>query len=180
MAAPYLPVAALVGATSSLSATRHRFIPDFPGPRPELSKPQPEQSKPKKSFPKSARVLRSSDFRTIYDTGERYTSKHFAAFYLSVDASAPGPRIGFTTPRALGRANVRNLVKRRFREAVRLHLDQLSPQWSVVINPRRSSLTLSFPALELEIQKLFRFLSSRGGSSESQPGPSADSSAYIK
>jgi ribonuclease P protein component len=58
----------------------------------------------------------------------------------------------------LGRANVRNLVKRRFREAVRLHLAELSPKWSVVINPRRSSLEVPFPALEKEIAKLFGHL----------------------
>lgn len=144
-------------ATSSPSATRLRLIPDLP-----------------KSFPKSARVLRSADFRTIYDTGKRYSCAHFAAFYLPRDGAASS-RVGFTTPRALGRAHIRNRVKRRFREAVRLHLAELASPWSVVINPRRSSLAIPFPALELEIQKLFQHLSSR-----SRPGSSPPSSAHIK
>lgn len=67
-----------------------------------------------------------------------------------------GPRIGFTTPRALGGAVVRNRIKRRVREAVRLRLDQLNPQWSIVINPRRKVLDAPFPELEREVERLFR------------------------
>lgn len=167
MAALCSHAAVLAGATNSPSATRRRFISDSPGP-------QPEGLTPRKKFPKSARVLRSSDFRTIYDGGKRFSSPYFSAFYLA-DAPSPGPRIGFTTPRAIGRAIVRNLAKRRFREAVRLHLDELSPTWSVVLNPRRSSLTIPFPTLELEILKLFRYLSSKF-----QHGSSVQPSAYIK
>ena len=49
------------------------------------------------------------------------------------------PHIGFTVPRALGKAVVRNRIRRRVREAVRLYLDRLNPQWSIVINPRRKA-----------------------------------------
>jgi ribonuclease P protein component len=158
MAAQFLLAVALVDVTNLPSATRLSFIPDLQN----------------QSFPKSARILRSSDFRFIYDTGKRYSCAHFAAFYLRQEEIGSA-RVGFTTPRALGRANVRNLVKRRFREAVRLHLAELSPKWSVVINPRRSSLELPFPALEKEIVKLFGHLSRL-----SPPEPLSSSSAYIK
>jgi ribonuclease P protein component len=63
--------------------------------------------------------------------------------------------VGFTTPRALGKAVVRNRIKRRVREAVRYHLNQLSPQWSIVINPRRKALDAPMPELEREIERLF-------------------------
>jgi ribonuclease P protein component len=64
--------------------------------------------------------------------------------------------VGFTVPRAIGGAVVRNRIKRRLREAIRPRLEQLSPQWSIVFNPRRAALQCPFPALELEIEKLFR------------------------
>jgi ribonuclease P protein component len=67
-----------------------------------------------------------------------------------------GPRIGFTVPRAVGKAVVRNRIRRRVREAVRLHLDWLNPQWSIVINPRRKALNAPMPELHQEIQRLFR------------------------
>src|SRR6185295_7884657 len=95
-------------------------------------------------FPKSVRILRSKDFRRVYDHGARYSGPFFAAFYArrleaetnrgESDVRPPGatrpsggPRIGFTVPRALGGAVVRNRIKRRVREAVRLRLDQLNP-----------------------------------------------------
>ena len=50
---------------------------------------------------------------------------------------------------------VRNRIKRRVREAVRLHLDRLSPQWSIVINPRRKALSASTQELQQEVDRLF-------------------------
>jgi ribonuclease P protein component len=58
-------------------------------------------------------------------------------------------------PRALGKAVVRNRIKRRLREAVRFHLDRLSPQWSIVINPRRKALDAPLPELQREVERLF-------------------------
>ncbi len=98
--------------------------------------------------------MRSADFRRVYAEGLRYSGPCFAAFY----ACAPdceGPRIGFTVPRAVGKAVVRNRIKRRVREAVRLRLEQLSPQCEVVINPRRRVLDVPFLELEREVEKLF-------------------------
>jgi ribonuclease P protein component len=66
-----------------------------------------------------------------------------------------GPRIGFTAPRALGKAVVRNRIRRRVREAVRHHLERLNPQWSIVLNPRRKALDAPMPELLREIEKLF-------------------------
>jgi len=99
--------------------------------------------------------LRSKDFRRVYDEGSRYTGPFFAAFLVR-EPHSDGPRIGFTLPRALGKAVVRNRIKRRVREAVRCHLDRLNPQWSIVINPRRKALDAPLPELAREVERLFR------------------------
>jgi len=98
--------------------------------------------------------LRSADFRRVYDEGARYSGPFFAAFYAR-RPECEGPKIGFTVPRALGKAVVRNRIKRRVREAVRLRLEQLNPQCEIVINPRRRVLDAPFPELEREVEKLF-------------------------
>jgi ribonuclease P protein component len=98
--------------------------------------------------------LRSQDFRRVYDEGAKYACPLFAAFLVR-EPEAAGPRIGFTVPRALGKAVARNRIRRRMREAVRQRLDRLNPQWSIVINPRRKSLEAAMPDLLREVEKLF-------------------------
>lgn len=142
MAVPCWPAAVRADATSLLSATRRRAIADRTSPQGA------------NRFPKQARILRSSDFRKVYDNGTRVSGPLFAAFCLA-QPDVPGPRIGFTVPRALGNAVVRNRLKRRFREAVRGGLDRLSSPWSIVINPRRTAIECPFPKLESEIVRLF-------------------------
>jgi ribonuclease P protein component len=94
----------------------------------------------------------------VYDHGVRYSSPLFAAFYarrLGPEGCQSGPRIGFTVPRSLGGAVLRNRVKRRVREAVRQRLDQLSPQWEIVFNPRRAAMNSPLTELICEVEKLF-------------------------
>src|ERR1700741_5017013 len=100
-------------------------------------------------------MLRSKDYRRIYDTGSRYTGPYFAAFCVR-EEQPDGPRIGFTLPRAVGKAVVRNRIRRRMREAVRQYLDRLNPQWSIVINPRRKALDAPIAEIRTEIERLFR------------------------
>lgn len=90
----------------------------------------------------------------MYDEGSRYSGPLFAAFCVR-EPEAAGPRIGLTVPRALGNAVVRNRIKRRVREAVRFHFDRLSPQWSIVINPRRKAMDAPMPELRREVERLF-------------------------
>jgi ribonuclease P protein component len=95
----------------------------------------------------------------VYDHGSRYSGPFFAAFYApasKIDGPVgSGPKVGFTVPRSLGGAVVRNRIKRRVREAVRLRLDLLSPQWEIVFNPRRAAMDSPFTELTREIEKLF-------------------------
>lgn len=99
--------------------------------------------------------MRSRDFRKVYDEGSRFSGPLFAAFCLR-GAEASGPRIGFTLPRAVGKAVARNRIRRRVREAVRLQLERLNPQWSIVINPRRKTLEASTEEIQREVERLIQ------------------------
>lgn len=79
--------------------------------------------------------------------------------------------MGFTAPKALGKAVVRNRIKRRMREAVRLELESLNAAWSIVFNPRRKALDCAFPELQKEVRRLF--MQCGKFSLRSSPGTSA-------
>jgi ribonuclease P protein component len=120
----------------------------------------PGQVKPpsavKRKFPKTSRILRSAEFRHIYENGFRVSSPLFAAFCFERPATGPseGPRLGLTVPRAVGGAVERNRIKRRLREAFRLHRHRLGERWDLVLNPRRSMLAASFPEVERALAKV--------------------------
>ena len=106
----------------------------------------------------------------MYDEGVRFQTPYFAAFCLR--SSEPGPRIGFTTPRALGKAVVRNRIKRRLREQVRLELlPVLEADWWIVFNPRRTVVDATVAELKAAIEKL------RVRLQRSSLPPSADTSS---
>jgi len=90
----------------------------------------------------------------VYDQGSRFNGPLFAAFCIR-ERQPDGPRIGFTVPRALGKAVNRNRIRRRVREAVRLRLDRLNPHWTIVINPRRKALDAPLAEIEREVERLF-------------------------
>lgn len=125
---------------------------------PSASSTRPEPSVPDFSLPKSSRILRRADFRRVYDEGARFSGPLFAAFYLrnTHPDRPPGPRVGFTVPRAIGKAVFRNRVRRRVREAVRLQLANAGPLWDIIINPRRPAADAPFEAVQAEIRKLIQ------------------------
>lgn len=65
-----------------------------------------------------------------------------------------GPKIGFTAPRALGKAALRNRMRRRIRETVRRRLWQVGPDWWIVFNIRRASLTAPQAALDEAVERV--------------------------
>jgi ribonuclease P protein component len=104
-------------------------------------------------FPRSVRLLRHADFDRVYKLGKRHFAACMTVFYLR-RAEGDGPRVGFTVGRMLGGAVVRNRMKRRLREAVRLH-GPIPAAVDVVINPKKSILATPFADLRNEIRRAF-------------------------
>lgn len=72
--------------------------------------------------------------------------------------------MGLTVGRVLGKAVVRNRIKRRMREAVRLNLELLDGgDLDVVLHPRRSVATADWRSLHGEVAGIFRKIARDGG-----------------
>ena len=116
-------------------------------------------------FPRSVRLLRHADFERVYKQGRRHFASHMTVFYsprTKAGSEAAGPRVGFTVSKALGGAVVRNRMKRRLREAVRLH-GTIPAAMDVVINPKKSLLTADFVDLQREIRRAFEVIGKSAG-----------------
>jgi ribonuclease P protein component len=68
----------------------------------------------------------------------------------------PGPRVGLTAGKVVGKAHERNRIKRRMREALRRHTGLLPKGCDLILHPRRSVLTVEFAKLEAEIVRILQ------------------------
>jgi len=117
------------------------------------------------NFPRSVRLLRHADFERVYKQGRRHFAAHMTVFYLPRPVNeneAEGVRVGFTVGKVLGGAVVRNRMKRRLREAVRLH-GMIPLAMDVVINPKKSLLTAAFVDLQREVRRAFEVIEKSPG-----------------
>jgi ribonuclease P protein component len=120
-------------------------------------------------FPRHARLLRHADFERVYKQGRRHFSATMTVFYWPrPDNSHWGARIGFTVGRALGGAVQRNRMKRRLREAVRLTRPAAGADADVVINPKKSLLTVDFAAIVNEVSRAFVIIEEKLGKAGSR------------
>jgi len=122
-------------------------------------------------FPRAARLLKHSDFERVYKQGRRHFSSHMTVFYLrqaegaSPEGALPkkSARVGFTVGRVLGGAVQRNRIKRRLREAVRQRRAVLAGAGAVdvVINPKKSVLTVEFSMVLEEVGRALEMIAKK-------------------
>jgi len=113
-------------------------------------------------FPRGVRLLRHADFERVYKQGRRHFAAHMTVFYVPRCERDGGVRVGFTVGKVLGGAVLRNRMKRRLREAVRLH-GMIPAAMDVVINPKKSLLTAQFVDLQREIRRAFAVIEKSAG-----------------
>jgi ribonuclease P protein component len=94
------------------------------------------------AFPRSLHLKRPSEFRAVFDRGNKRHSRALICFRL--DNGLPEPRLGVAVGRRIGGAVVRNRIKRRLREAFRLGWRDLGLAGTdLVIVAKRGSAELS-------------------------------------
>ena len=99
-------------------------------------------------------MLHKPEFDRVYRNGRRRTSRQLIVF--SAPNGLERSRFGMSIGRALGGAVVRNRIRRRLREILRRHRQEISSGWDIILHPRGSVATSEFGALTEELLGLLR------------------------
>ena len=112
------------------------------------------------------RLRKHADYQRVYKASRKQFGKQMSYFFALRSPAAesaganpseiPGPRVGLTVGKVMGRAVDRNRIKRRMREAIRGQLSLLQSPVDVVLHPRRAVIDLDFKLLEREVATVFR------------------------
>jgi ribonuclease P protein component len=110
----------------------------------------PETGKPARQGP--GRLRKRAEFLAV-QRGEKRRGRLFLLEVLD-RGDAASPRVGFTVTRKAGNAVVRNRIRRRLREAVRVHAaDDMAPGNDYVIVGRTDVLQAPFSQLKAELSR---------------------------
>ena len=99
----------------------------------------------------------NSDFRRIYAKGKSAVSPG-AVVYCRKNKLGTN-RTGYTVSRKLGKAVVRNRVRRRLREIVRLNSGKLRQGYDLIVVARARALEMDYHKLERDVLSCFDRLS---------------------
>jgi ribonuclease P protein component len=97
-------------------------------------------------------LVRRSEYDAVYREGRRRSSREFTIF---IRPNGQGvSRFGWSIKKTLGTAVRRNRIRRRIREIVRLHRQEIAPGWDIVIHPRGLTATANFSSITEALLKL--------------------------
>ncbi len=98
------------------------------------------------------RLKDAEAFQRVYRVGQSWATP------LLVLRASPNQllhsRVGYSTSKRLGKAVVRNRLKRRLREAVRARSAQLMNGWDIVLIAREPSREATFAQLSAALERL--------------------------
>jgi ribonuclease P protein component len=106
----------------------------------------------------SERLKRSRDFKAVFQQCRKYENGHIA-LYVQFQEDAALKKFGVSLSRTLGKAHLRNRLKRRLLEIYRVEKNKFRRGYQVILIPRRGSVDRTFD----ELRKSFLTLASRSG-----------------
>ena len=118
-----------------------------------LKKSAPLDGRQRQSL-SGSRLRRHADFQRAYWASRKRQSSSLSWFLAPQAELLPGPRVGLTAGKVLGKAHERNRIKRRMREILRRHLELLPVGFDLVLHPRKSVLDTEFSKLDAEVVRI--------------------------
>lgn len=97
------------------------------------------------ALPKQKRIAKRREFVRVYETGRKVFSRYSVLFFAANEL--PFSRIGITATKKLGKANVRNRLKRWTREVYRRQREPLgvdAQSLDIVVNVKPNAADATF------------------------------------
>lgn len=101
-------------------------------------------------FLKTERILKSVDFKAVYKSSKRMSSKNFFVVWRPSEIR----HIGITVSAKVGKSNIRNRIKRVIREFFRLNKERF-PLGDCVVTARPSAGFLENDDIRKEMNSIF-------------------------
>jgi ribonuclease P protein component len=114
----------------------------------------------RRAFPKRDRLLRPADFERVARAGRR--CKTGGLVVIEGPSPVPGPRLGVTVSRKVGKAHARNRLKRLLREYFRLNRERFAANRDVVVIVRTEHRIRRLADVAAEFDVFFRCASRQG------------------
>lgn len=99
------------------------------------------------------RLTKNGSFVYMHKNGKNINGKNLYINYLPTNAKTN--RFGFVVSNKIGKANVRNLVKRRLRAIVRENMSNISSKNNYILIAKEEIASLDYASLKAEVLSLF-------------------------
>ena len=103
---------------------------------------------------RSNRLRTNEDFLKVYRNGKNYWNRNLTIYVKKNNLHIS--RFGYSITKKIGNSVVRNKLRRRMKEIVRLNFDCIKPGYDVIIIPKRNTVEIDYKELESAILHLFK------------------------
>ena len=105
----------------------------------------------REALPKKKRLAKRREFLHVYETGRKLFTRYSVLFFTANDL--PYSRIGVTATKKIGKANVRNRLKRWTREVYRRAQALDDRALDVVVNVKPNAVDVTFADYDEDLSR---------------------------
>ena len=117
-------------------------------------------SRPRLRFPKSRRFSKRKDIQAVFDVAERAENSLFRLYTTKTDHGQLGQFAVIISKRS-GGAVTRNTCKRRVREWIRTHMNDINPNQHHIIYIKRNIKTIQYTRIHQNLIQLMPSISNQ-------------------